>query len=399
MQLHSIKRKIKALLCRLHILGDNSPKDFYISKVSRKAPWVYVAYITDVFYHRGNDALKNSHQNHREALAQVDVFNELGYNVYVQQYLSKRDIPNLKFDIVFGHEPNFVRAVEKNPDALKVHYVPGAYIDHRNGQIVRMTDYINKTYNSSIPYRRLLEYENPNHSSKFAYNLADKILMIGSKFTIETFPEDLHSKIVTIHQSTQLTHTIKDLDYAPSNEYFFMGSGGNLLKGISLLVEYFSKHPEYTINIVGPIEDDVKEALHHLLTDNIKCHGYVDVNSDKMVDIMKRCNFIIYPSGSEGMPGAVLNSMKNGLIPIVTRWAAFDEIEELGYVLEDWTVNAIDKGVIWSKSLSQNEVIDLKQKCSVYVENTYNISRYRKEFKDFFVKAINDKQKKEAHDK
>ena len=390
MFLNKTKYLIKALLYRLHILEDNSPKDYYISKVSRKAPWVYIAYITDVFYHKDDRSLRNSHQNQREALTQVEVFNELGYNVYVQQYLSKREIPKLKFDIIFGHEPNFVRAVDKNPDAFKVHYVPGAYIDHRNSQIIRMTDYVNKTYNSSIPYRRLLEYDNPNHSSKIAYEVSDKILMIGSKFTVDTFPVHLHSKIVIIHQSTQLTHTIKNIQYAPANEFFFMGSGGNILKGISLLVEYFSKHPEYVINIVGPIEDDVKGALHTRLTDNIIFHGYVDVNSDAMIDIMKQCNFIIYPSGSEGMPGAVLNSMKNGLIPIVTKWAAFDEIEEYGYILEDWSVNAIDKGVNWSRSLSQDNILKLKRNCSEYIEKTYNIDQYKKEFKDFFIQNINN---------
>lgn len=398
MLLQIIKSIIKILFCRLYIIKDRSPKDYYISKVSKKAPWVYIAYITEVFYRKDDDNLKNVHQNQREALTQVDVLNEMGYNVYVHFYLSNSKIPNYQFEIVFGHEPNFVRAVSKNPNALKVLYVPGAYIDHRNGQIIKMTNHVNQVYKSSIPYRRLLEYD-PLYCSKIAYELADKILMIGSKFTIETFPEHLHPKIVTIHQSTQLSRTTEAIQYASANEFFFMGSGGNLLKGISLLVEYFSKHPEYIMNIVGPIEDDVKDALNDLLTANIKFYGFIDINSDEMIDIMGRCNFIIYPSGSEGMPGAVLNSMKNGLIPIVTRWAAFDEIEELGYVLEDWTVSAIDKGINWSKSLSQDEILNLKQKCSLYVENTYNLDRYRKEFKEFFVQAINNKQKNMAHDK
>ena len=388
MFLQKVDKLLRKFLLIFHIHGYGGTKDYYISKVSQDAPWVYIAYISAIFYHKDDELQRNSHQSNNEALAQVEVFNELGYNVYVQQYFSKREIPSMKFDIIFGHEPNFVRAVEKNPKALKVHYVPGAYIDHRNGQIIRMTDNFNQTYNSSIPYRRLLEYDNPNHSSKIAYEVADKILMIGSKFTIDTFPVHLHSKIVTIHQSTQLVHKVKNIDYATPNEFFFMGSGGNILKGISLLVEYFSKHPEFIINIVGPIENDVRDALHNIITDNIIFHGYVDVNSEGMINIVKRCNFIIYPSGSEGMPGAVLNSMKNGLIPIVTRWAAFDEIDKYGYVLEDWSVNAIDKGIKWSHSLSQNDILRLKRSCSLYIENTYNINRYKKEFKDFFVQNI-----------
>ncbi len=387
-----IRFLLKRLLYRLHILKDCPYKDFFVSKVSKDAPWVYIAYISGVFYNKDNMSVINSHQNQCEALAQVDIFNEMGYNVYVQQFLSKGKIPQKKFDIVFGHEPNFVRAALQNPQSIKIHYVPGAYIDHRNNQIRKMTDYVNRTYHSNIPYRRLLEYENSNHDSKAAYDLADKILMIGSKYTIETFPERLRSKIITIHQSTQFSRIASDIQYSPCNEFFFMGSGGNLLKGISLLVEYFSKHQEYTINIVGPIESDVREALGGIITCNIKLHGYVDVNSDKMMEIMERCNFIIYPSGSEGMPGAVLNSMKNGLIPIVTRWAAFDEVEEYGYVLEDWTTDAIGKGIDWSNSLSKDKIKDLKEKCSQYIVKTYSIDRYKQEFRDFFVQVLNERQ-------
>lgn len=386
---HKIIRKARKILRRLHILSEKGTEDHYISIVSKNAPWVYIAYISDIFYHKDDVPFKNRHQNQQEAIAQVEVFNQMGYNVYVHQFLSKSKIPKIKFDIIFGHEPNFVRAAVANPSALKIHYVPGAYIDHRNKQIIQMTDYVNHTYKSSIPYRRLLEYDNPDHNSKVAYEIADKILMIGSRFTIETFPEHLHSKIVTIHQSTQATRIIKDIRYASENEFFFMGSGGNILKGISLLIEYFSEHPNYIINIVGPIEPDVQDALKNKISKNIKLHGFIDVNSDKMAEIMSRCNFIIYPSGSEGMPGAVLNSMKNGLIPIVTRWAAFDEIETLGYILDDWSVLAIDKGVHWSESLDQKTIIELKKASSKYVESTYTLNNYKKEFQTFFLNCIN----------
>lgn len=389
--IQEIKNWLRNLLIRLHVLRDKS-EEIYISKLSDDKPWVYVAYISRPFFHKDDDEYMSTHQNKREAIVQTDIFNELGYNVYVQHYSSTKEIPNIKFDIVFGHEPNFVRAANKNPSALKIHYVPGAYVTHRNGQIKKMTDYVNKTYNCSIPYRRLLDEGNSFGDVKTAYNIADSILLIGSKYTVETFPPELHNKITTIHQSTQLTHTIDNIKYSPENEFFFMGSGGNLLKGISLLLEFFSKHKDYKLNIVGPIEPDVKEALKGLLSDNIIMHGFIDVNSDNMTNIMSQCNFVIYPSGSEGgMPGAVLNSMKNGLIPIVTKWAAFDEIEEYGYILNEWTVDAIAKGVAWSMSLSQSEIVKLKRKGASFVKCTFNIDNYKKEFRSFIVKNTHKK--------
>lgn len=386
--LRRFKRKIKRVLTKCRIIEDFKPKDYYISKISKKAPWVYVAYIEHPFYHQNEDAYLDRHQNMREAIAQVEIFNELGYNVYVQNYLSKGEIPKYEFSIVFGHEPNFTKVAIANPRALKVHYVPGAYIEHRNGQIIRMTDYFNKTYHANVPYRRLLEYDNQDYASPAAYEIADSILMIGSKFTIETFPPHLRSKITLIHQSTQKNTQNTEIKLGSNKDFFFMGSGGNLLKGISLLIEYFTKHPENNLHIVGPIEDDVKKAISCILTDNIKFYGFVNANSETMSEIMGQCNFIIYPSGSEGSPGAVLNSMKTGLIPIVTRWSAFDEIESYGYVLENWDVASISKGIEWSHTLSDERILELKQNCARYVTETYNLDKYKREFKDYFTNII-----------
>lgn len=386
--LRSILRKIWKCFGSKQNEAEPNYVDNYVKMVSPDAPWVYISYIADVFYHQTDEQYLSAHQNKKEALSQVEVFQQLGYNVYVQDYNSKQEIPDTKFDIIFGHEPNFVKACIKNPSALKILYVPGAYIGHRNNQIVKITDLVNEKYHCSIPYRRLLEFEDSNYASIPAYEIADQILMIGSRFTIQTFPEHLRNKITTIHQSSQVHDMDVEPLYAQENEYFFMGSYGNLLKGISLLLEYFSKHPEFILHIVGPIEDDVKGGLSSITTDNVILHGYLNVNSIEFKNIICRCNFIIYPSGSEGMPGAVLNSMKNGLIPIVTPWAAFDEIEDYGYVMRRWDVDSIGEGINWSLSLSQLEVAERKKRCVAYVQTTYNLEQYKKEFSTYFTKAI-----------
>lgn len=391
--LKKIKNKLNSILVKIKNKNDQNSQNHFVSMVSKKAPWVYIAYIPDPFFHKKDQAYLDSHQNKREAIAQVEVFREQGYNVFVQNYLSKEAIPNIKFDIVFGHEPNFMRAALRNPHAIKVHYVPGAFIGHRNNQIFKITDTFNDRYKSSVPYRRLLVFDDPAYSAEKAYDLADQILLIGSKFTIETFPAYLRPKITTIHQSTQTINIDRNFTVASSKHFFFMGSSGNLLKGVSLLVEYFSLHTEYTLHIVGPIEDDVKDALQHIISSNIIFYGFVNANSELMREVMSKCNFVIYPSGSEGSPGAVLNSMKNGLIPIVTKWSAFDEINDYGFVLDSWDIESIDLGVKWALSLTESEIIHRKRNCSQYVEKTYNIDRYKKEFSNYFVGLINHRKK------
>ena len=158
---------------------DEKRHDFYISKVSRKAPWIYISYIAEVFYHLEDDIFLAAHQNRREAVRIVKVLNEMGYNVYIQKYDSERELPNIKnVKVVFGLPPNLNDAADKYKEAIVVLYNTGAFVSHHNSQIIRMTDIVNAKYGSTIPYRRL-DNEYPELMS---YKIADKILHFAMYF-------------------------------------------------------------------------------------------------------------------------------------------------------------------------------------------------------------------------
>lgn len=368
------------ILADQHLIKDIRPTDYYVSKISDDAPWVYSAYLASVFYHLDDQEYMNAHQSRREAVEMVRIWNQLGYNVYVQDVGTSRRLPNLSnVHIVFGHEPQMERASNKYKSPIRIYYATGAYHDHNNAMVKQMTDRINEQYSSNIPYRRLQQ----SHRS---YDIATHMLMIGSRFTKETFPEPYRKRITIIHQSFQPTSYLCNVCYAPENEYFYMGSAGNMLRGVPLLVEYFIKHTDLTLHLVGPIEKDYYELIKGELTPNIIIHGSMDINSDAFRKIVARCNFVIYPSGSEGLSGSLLNSMKNGLIPIVTRWAAFDEINDYGHVLSDWSVTAIDEAMQWAIAIPKEKVTARKKACQEYVLNNFTIERFCSDFEDFFKK-------------
>ena len=347
-----------------------------VHRTAKDAPWALVSYIPFALTHWYDDEFLDEHQSRREMFVIDRVLREAGYNVYNIANSSKRKLPNKDFKLIFGLEPVFCKACEEYPNATKVYYATGAYVDHQNGMIKKLTDEFNAKYATKIPCRRTVEHH------KAAYQ-ADKILQIGSEYTKETYPEELRDKITLIHQSTQSVRLLEKIDYAPENEYFFMSSSGNILKGVPQMVECFAKHPELKLHIVGPLEEDVVEALKDLLTPNIVLHGFMNVNSDGYLNILSKCNFIIYPSGSEGVPGAVLNSMKNGLIPVCTKWASFENIEDYGYVLSDVTESEVEGGIQWTMSLTKEEIAQMKLKCMNMISNVYTLRYFEKDFQEF----------------
>lgn len=353
--------------------------DHIIFKLKDNAPWLYFAYLPDAFRHLNDGTLMSKHQNMKETIKMVEVFKQLGYNVYLQDFRSKKILPkHINPSVVIGLEPNFNRACEKWSNAKKIYFATGAYWEHANKQIITMTDYLNQTYGGKMSYRRMTK---PHQASQ----MADYILQIGSSYTVQTYPKDCQPKITCIDQSS--TAISYEKHYVPGNHFFFMASGGNVLKGASLLIEYFRDHPELTLHWVGPIEDDFFEAMKSQMTPNILTYGFLNVNSDKMKEVVSKCNFILYPSGTEGgCPGAVINSMKMGLIPIVTPWAAFDGIEDVGFIMEDWTIKSIQKGIEWALSKTMYEIEDQSLRCQQIVSEKFSLERFGTQLYDYMLK-------------
>lgn len=355
-------------------------RDIYIVRTNPSNSWIFISYIPFVFYVKDKTKLV-SHQKNEEMLAMADVFSNLGYNVYIQYYSSNRALPEIDVSLILGLEPLFELACSRWPKAIKVYYATGAYYEHQNKMVKWMTDTVNIKYGCTLPYFRMVK---PHNSCQ----VSDYILQIGTRNTINTYPESIRPKVCLIHQSSQISESTEPIVYAEKNEYMFMGSSGNALKGIGLLVEYFAKHKEKIIHIVGPIEKEFIKAIDGYITDNILFHGFMNVNSKEFSIIVRRCNFLIYPSGSEGCPGAVINLVKEGLFPIVSRWATIDNDGKYEYILDDLSETSIEKAINWAENLPKDIVVKMRYEARNFVNNTYNLQKYSKEL-SVFVQKLN----------
>lgn len=383
-RLEKYKKKLfrisNKIMMFLGIKDDPNRHDIYISRTSSGSRWVYVSYIADVFYNLRDQQYLNTHQNKREAIEIVKIFNKLGYNVYVQDYASSRDLPDLDVVLIFGHDPNLNRAHEKYPDAKVVLYATGPHYSHQNSMEKKLTDYVNKTYNAAIPYVR---YVAPEPSGE----VADAIIMIGSKYTAQTYPSNMGDKIHLIHQSILSVNNNMNISYSKENHFIFLASSGNILRGVPFLIDYFKKTPQLTLHWVGPIDDDYLPVVLKEITPNIQLHGFLPIGGEILNRIISLCNFVIFPTGSDsGYPGSVLSLMKMGLIPIVSKWAATDETRDYGYIMEGWDYEMIEPAVEWALSLDPTDIEKRKIRARTDAITNYNIHTFCSDF----YKAINN---------
>ncbi len=364
---------IKKLLKKLYITF--FIKDYVSNKKLKKAS---IYYLPEPFYRNQDSKYMNSHQNKNEALIIGRIFEALNFQIFVQRF-DKILFNFSKTDLVFGLEPNFVKVAKKNKKAIKIYYATGAYWEHQNNIIKQRTDEFNKKNNTRLPYERLID----KHE---ACDIADYIIQIGSKYTISTYPIKYQKKIIILNQSCHnfINIDIKEkIKNTKRNNYVWFGSKGSILKGLDLVLDYFLENTEKTLNIVGPIDSEFYDVYSFKIQNskNIKINGFMDMNSAEFRKIANESAFNILPSGSEGMPGTIINMMKLGVIPIVSKYAAFDEINEHGILIEELNEKGVFNAIEKSQEITDEKLNEKIIKCSEYALKKYNIDEFKEGFK------------------
>ncbi|HLW32902.1 MAG TPA: glycosyltransferase [Aequorivita sp.] len=378
-----IRKKIDRSLYRLRILLLPN----YVKRKNGNRR-IFVSYITEPLKRRNDKVFFQGHQNHQETVIIEDIINELDLSYVFNHYSLPLNFVRGKFDVVFGLEPNFGEVCQRNPQAIKIYYATGAYLNHQNRQITQRTDDFKSKYQVEYPYVRMVE----EHDS---CEIADVIIQIGSEHTLETYPEHLRAKIKLLDQTC---HEYRNFDLeekiqqSSKTDYIWFGSFGSILKGLDLVLEYFLVNPHLTLHVVGPVEDKFLDVFQPRISqvNNISLYGFMNVDSEEFKNVATKCAFLIYPSASEGgWPGSVLNLQKLGVIPILSRWASGPTIKDLGYLLPDLSIKSVAEAIAWSSSLSDETIASLARKNHRAIVKKHSKERFKSQLKSHLENIIN----------
>ncbi|MDJ0364557.1 glycosyltransferase [Hymenobacter sp. H14-R3] len=185
----------------------------------------------------------------------------------------------------------------------------------------------------------------PERQTKVSFSdeYADYLTSFGTSFQQRLYSLRPEKHLLDISVAQLPAHVPKAVEPARRN-FLWLGSGGAILKGVDLVVEAFREMPDATLYLGGALEREPRlwQWLKPLLGQypNIVYLGWVDVTSAKFMELANRCIAQVYPSASEGGPGAVAQLLHFGLLPIVTRSAAVRSAH-LGFEITDPEPEAI----------------------------------------------------------
>ena len=323
------------------------------------------------------------------ALAIPRALNELGYSVDVVNWDDLNFIPGKKYALFIGHGGKNFESIYKrlNKEATVIYFSTGSYWKFHNTQEERRFNDLKLRRGVTLPYDRYI-----NESEEFANSVADGIICMGNRHVAETyskFPLVLNINNASYYDD-HYDKVAKDFKKNRGNFLFFSG-GGNVHKGLDLLLEVFSGSDK-NLYICAHLDSEFKKFYKCELRDcpNILYVGFIKMRSKKFYSLMDKCNYIIFPSCSEGSPGSVINCLQYGLIPIVSKESNLD-VHNYGVLLKECSIEDITKVIndVSNKSIDwirEKSLLVRKVAITDYSEETF-LNNLKKHIKHIIEKA------------
>lgn len=271
----------------------------------------------------------------------LQALSELGYRTDIIDYADTAFVPRRRYDLFIGHAgDNYAHIVKHlSPDTVKIFYPMYAYWKFQNEEEEKRITEVCTRRGVTLHAERAI-----HTSDDYALEHADGVILLSNDRGRRTYPRPERIGILdsaSYGGDKCLDLAVKNFEAARNNFLFIAGSG-NVHKRLDLLLEAFARMPDKHLYLCTKLEDDFRAAYARELfeTPNIHYIGHIRLYTPQFFELMRTCNYLMYTSCSEGSPGAVIDAMFQGLIPLVSAGAHID-VDDLGQVIEPCTVERI----------------------------------------------------------
>ncbi|MBQ9334762.1 MAG: hypothetical protein IJS12_10560 [Lachnospiraceae bacterium] len=325
----------------------NAAFNVYHTRFERNA---IVAYIVKPF--KDPDWVSN-HQGAVQIMELARILSERGYNVDVIDYLDPYvRLPRHKsYDLVIAQFPKDCDryTLHLKPDAVRIAYITTSSTEFNNkAELGRIEALYERKGARLEPYRQIPPITDDIRGYKAS-------LVMGNHRNIGTY-DYLPNPYIINNSSKPVDFEVTYDEKSPLN-FMYLGSVGQVHKGLDLLLEIFSE-PGFPCNlyVCGAYEHEADffelyarelhrdEAPDEEYCSNIYPMGVVDTSGDIYRDVASKCAYLISPSCAEGKSGSVLTAMMSGIVPIISKESGFDADESI--LLDDCSIECIRSTIL-----------------------------------------------------
>jgi len=336
-----------------------------------------LCYIVEPF----EDGPDDFHQNRRQALAMAGILADLGYEVDAASYLEKDAIAfERPYDLVLDlhtDSAGFWRKVAK-AGTLRIGYGTESEPGFNNAADLGRLEMLKERRGVELAPRRLTRpFDRETMES------LDLWLLMGNERTLSTYAQTRLDHVALLPNTGFPGLVASGTGPRNSRRFAFVGSGGQVHRGLDWALEFFAKRPGLELFVFSPFarEPDFCRAFGRELsrTPNIHPVGFADIRSPAFLDVVKTCRFLLYPSCSEGMSGSVLTGMSCGLLPVISPECGFPGDEAL--LLEGNSPEAMSRAVEVALSLDDARIDNMVSQNFQLLESKYSMGAFEAAFR------------------
>lgn len=330
-----------------------------------------------------------------ESYRTAKTLNKLGYLVTIVNRDAKIKLKG-KFDLYYGlaiggsgRYFEYYYQIAKNAP-IKIALSPGA---SQNITIKNYQDRVKsfEERNNFIISESILRFGNVSFNNLM--NETDAIFYHGHDFTLSSYlqvntkkykiPSPIKDNIIPTFEEIQN-------DHSRTKKFFFYSGSGLLHKGLDLIIEAFADLHDFELYIaVLTPEPWFLKYYRDILSKspNINWLGSMKSDSKIMREITMKCGFVISASCSDADPVSVIECMRYGMIPVVTRETDISIRNKLE--IKNPTVQSVKQSIILSSKLKSNEVKKLSIESYIASLNNYS-DCYGRALEKSLIEVINN---------
>ncbi|MDA7901124.1 hypothetical protein N9972_00485 [bacterium] len=254
----------------------------------------------------------------------VNVLNNHKYLVDIVDYRTPRKLSD-SYDLVVAHGGNCAELLDElSQETPVLQYVSGAYWPIFNEETKERYQSFCERRNvkESLSSRRSLD--GLVEGEVKLTERANKLFSIGLPRMISSFGAH-SSKFVTTGLGAYLDHDLlirdKDRDFKKGRKGFIYvgGTGGNIQKGLDLLIEAFSMEPDLQLYIYCKVESEVVDYCAEFLNAPNVHYVYhlrnTAAGKRRLLELMGKICFTVHAPINTGLGTAFSGSVGLGLIP------------------------------------------------------------------------------------
>ena len=312
------------------------------------------------------------------------VLNELGHSVDIVNYDNRSWLPDRPYDLFIGHGGiNFEPICRRlSRCTVRIYFATGIYWREWNANIGRRAaDLVSRRGVTLSSYRAI------EHDEEYALNNSEGIICLGNSTAIQTYGRFPH--VIGINNAVFPVAWEgwrgKEIEEGRKQFLFFSGRG-NVHKGLDLLLDAFAG-TDLHLHVCQHLESDFADAYRRELTmcPNIHVHGFIRMRSPEFRTLAMRCAWVISPTCAEGQPGAVLECMAHGLIPILSDEANID-VGKWGIRITDCRIETLRSTLLRASGMETESIRLMTKEVVEEIRNLYSVENFNRNIRQAISK-------------